>query len=158
MAPDTFDSLPNTETPEGTKHILIVDDDQDIVNLLTIHLKSEGYSIDVAYDGLEALDRITAHRPDLIILDLMMPRVDGSVVCLSVKHTSSTRSIRIIILTAKVHTKDKIEELCKLEADLYMTKPFELDELSKNIQDLLASPDGGADSTCSDRPYFRGHN
>ncbi|NTV52955.1 MAG: response regulator [Candidatus Firestonebacteria bacterium] len=136
--------------------VLIVDDDQDIVKLLSLHLRSEGYSVEVAYDGLEALDKISETQPDVIILDLMMPKVDGSVVCLSVKHTSVTRHIRIIILTAKIQTKDKIEELCKLEADLYMTKPFELEELSQNIESLLAVPAESSESKSD--PYFRGQN
>jgi two-component system alkaline phosphatase synthesis response regulator PhoP len=139
------------------KTILIVDDDQDIVQLLSIHLRSEGYQVESAYDGLEALDRISEHCPDLIILDLMMPKVDGSVVCLSVKHTSNTQHIKILILTAKIQTKDKIEDLCRLEADLYMTKPFELDEISRKIKELLEMPPDLAEHG-SERPYFRGHN
>jgi len=145
-----------TEPQRAHPRVLIVDDDQDIVKLLSLHLRSEGYSVEVAYDGLEALDKISESQPDVIILDLMMPKVDGSVVCLSVKHTSATRRIKIIILTAKIQTKDKIEELCKLEADLYMTKPFELDELSQNIQSLLAAPVEAGESAPS--PYFRGQN
>jgi two-component system alkaline phosphatase synthesis response regulator PhoP len=152
-----MEKIPDSDEATGkAKRILIVDDDQDIVNMLSLHLKSEGYQIEVAYDGLEALDKISENRPDLVILDLMMPRVDGSVVCLSVKHTSTTRHIKIIILTAKIQTKDKIEDLCRLEADLYMTKPFELDELSQNIRELLEMPVEPDDS--SERPYFRGHN
>jgi DNA-binding response OmpR family regulator len=145
-----------TEAKRSHPRVLIVDDDQDIVKLLSLHLRSEGYSVEVAYDGLEALDKISESQPDVIILDLMMPKVDGSVVCLSVKHTSATRRIKIIILTAKIQTKDKIEELCKLEADLYMTKPFELDELSQNIESLLAAPAEAGESTPT--PYFRGQN
>ncbi len=149
----------NNSVPETReKSILIVDDDQDIVQLLSMHLKSEGYQIKTAYDGLEALDRISESCPDLIILDLMMPKVDGAVVCLSVKHTSTTQHIKIIILTAKIHTKDKIEDLCRLEADLYMTKPFELDELSRRIRELLELPPELAENTADERPYFRGHN
>jgi two-component system, OmpR family, alkaline phosphatase synthesis response regulator PhoP len=145
-----------TDTRRTHPRILIVDDDQDIVKLLSLHLRSEGYAVEVAYDGLEALDKISEVQPEVIILDLMMPKVDGSVVCLSVKHTSITRHIRIIILTAKIQTKDKIEELCKLEADLYMTKPFELEELSQNIESLLAAP--AAVREVSPSPYFRGQN
>jgi DNA-binding response OmpR family regulator len=149
-------------TPNDSKNqpvhprVLIVDDDQEIVNLLSIHLRAEGYVVETASDGLEALDKISETHPDVIILDLMMPKVDGSVVCLSVKHTSVTRHIKIIILTAKIQTRDKIDDLCKLEADLYMTKPFELDELSRNIETLLAAPAETTDNLPSS--YFRGQN
>jgi DNA-binding response OmpR family regulator len=119
------------------KRVLIVDDDPDIVMLIKYQLELEGYRTITAYDGLEALSRIAEQQPDLIVLDIMMPKVDGWVVCHSVKSNQSTGHIKIIILSAKTQIRSKIKGLYIMQADVYMTKPFDLDDLSGNITKLL---------------------
>jgi DNA-binding response OmpR family regulator len=133
---ETF-SEKGLEALKAKKRILIVDDDPDIVILIKYHLEAEGYQIITAYNGLEAFDQITKHAPDLIVLDIMMPKVDGWVVCHSVKNTTATRDIKIIILAAKTQIRSKIKGLYIMQADLYMTKPFDLEDLSENIFKLL---------------------
>jgi len=122
---------------KGQKKILIVDDDPDIVTLIRIFLEQEGYQILLAYDGLEALAKVAEGRPDLIVLDIMMPKVDGWVVCHSVKSNEATQYMKIIILSAKTQIHARLKGLYILQADMYMTKPFELEELSANIRQLL---------------------
>lgn len=125
------------QAEKAKKKLLVVDDDPDIVTLIKYQLESEGYQIHTAFDGLQALERVAELRPDLIVLDIMMPKVDGWVVCHSVKSNNVTKDIKIIILTAKTQIRSKIKGLYILQADLYMTKPFDLDDLSLNISKLL---------------------
>ncbi|NTV52220.1 MAG: response regulator transcription factor [Candidatus Firestonebacteria bacterium] len=125
------------EKRKAEKRILVVDDDPDIVILIKYHLESEGYHVITAYNGLEAFEQVSKFHPDLIVLDIMMPKVDGWVVCHSVKSTPGTRDIKVIILTAKTQIRSKIKGLYIMQADFYMTKPFDLEELSGNIHKLL---------------------
>ena len=125
------------EAAKHQKRILVVDDDPDIVMLIKYELESEGYQIVTAHDGLDAFEKIVAFRPDLIVLDILMPKVDGWVVCHSVKSNKETKDIRIIILTALTQLRSKIKGEYILQADLYRTKPFDLDELSANVAKLL---------------------
>jgi DNA-binding response OmpR family regulator len=125
------------EKLKAKKCVLVVDDDPDIVILIKYHLESEGYQVITAYNGLEAFEQISKHHPDLIVLDIMMPKVDGWVVCHSVKSTQTTRDIKVIILTAKTQIRSKIKGLYIMQADMYMTKPFDLESLSGNILKLL---------------------
>jgi DNA-binding response OmpR family regulator len=137
---NTPSSAVTVKDQKAAKRILVVDDEPDIVTLIKYHLEFEGYQILTACNGLEALDHAAASHPDLIVLDIMMPKVDGWVVCHSIKSTQATKDIRIIILTAKTQIRSKIKGLYILQADMYMTKPFELDELSENIAKLLGVP------------------
>ena len=121
----------------SSKRILVVDDEKDIVNLIKYQLKAEGYQVVTAFDGLEALEKVAEEKPDLVILDIMMPKVDGWVVCHSVKVNISTRNTRVIILTAKSQFMAKIKGLYIMQADIYMSKPFENTELLSNTDRLL---------------------
>jgi len=116
--------------------ILIVDDEKDIVKMLDYNLKKEGYKTLVAYDGEDALDMANTKHPDLILLDLMLPGVDGLEVCKEIKSERKTASIPIIMLTAKSQESDKIVGL-ELGADDYMTKPFSPRELIARIKAVL---------------------
>jgi DNA-binding response OmpR family regulator len=121
-----------------TKKILIVDDEEAVVKLIQYQLNSEGYKTVTAFDGLMALDKVAVEKPDLIVLDIMMPKVDGWVVCHSVKGNASTKNTRVIILSAKTQFMSKVKGLYVFQADLYMSKPFELEDLSSNIMKLLS--------------------
>lgn len=116
--------------------ILIVEDEKDIVKMLEYNLRKEGFKIISAYDGEDALDSVTRKHPDLIILDLMLPGMDGLEVCKTFKSESKTASVPIIMLTAKSQESDKIVGL-ELGADDYMTKPFSPGELIARIRAVL---------------------
>ncbi len=126
--------------------ILIVDDEKDIVRMLDYNLKKEGLRTVLAYDGEDALELATKERPDLIVLDLMLPRIDGFEVCKELKKNNSTMNIPIIMLTAKTQETDKVLGL-ELGADDYMTKPFSPRELIARIKAVLRrAKDAGKDS------------
>ena len=101
--------------------ILVVDDDLNICELLKIYLENEGYTVFVANDGQAAVDTFTAKSPDLVLLDIMLPKMDGWQVCREIRKTSG---VPIIMLTAKGETFDKVLGL-ELGADDYVTKPFD---------------------------------
>ncbi len=113
--------------------ILIVDDDRNIVELLRLYIEKEGYQTITASNGREAINAFGREKPDLIILDVMMPEVDGWQVCKEIRKTSDTP---IIMLTAKGETFDKVLGL-ELGADDYMVKPFETKELMARIKAVL---------------------
>ena len=116
--------------------ILIVEDEKDIIKLLEYNLKKEGFNTSVAQDGEDALDMAPRLHPDLIILDLMLPGVDGWDVCKALKKETKTATIPIIMLTAKSQESDKVVGL-ELGADDYVTKPFSPRELIARIKAVL---------------------
>lgn len=113
--------------------ILVVDDEISICDLLRISLEAEGYEVSLAHDGRDALKKIAAINPDLLILDLMLPEINGFDICRSV---TSERAIPIIMLTAKADLIDKVLGL-ELGADDYITKPFHTRELIARVKALL---------------------
>lgn len=116
--------------------ILIVEDEKDIVKMLDYNLKKEGYRTLVAHDGEDAIDAANTRHPDLILLDLMLPGVDGLEVCKELKLERKTASIPVIMLTAKAQESDKIVGL-ELGADDYVIKPFSPRELIARIKAVL---------------------
>jgi len=113
--------------------ILLVDDEQSVQKLLAYPLRKDGYDVTCAFDGEEALARLRDSSYDLIVLDLMLPKVDGFEVCRQVRATSSTP---IIMLTARVEEIDKVLGL-ELGADDYITKPFSLREFRSRVKAVL---------------------
>jgi len=116
--------------------ILIVEDEKDIIKMLEYNLKKEGFRVIVAGDGEDAIDVAVRQQPDLILLDLMLPGMDGLEVCKALKKENKTGSIPIIMLTAKSQEADKVVGL-ELGADDYMTKPFSPRELIARIKAVL---------------------
>ncbi|MBU4252689.1 MAG: response regulator [Candidatus Omnitrophica bacterium] len=116
--------------------ILIVEDEKDIVKMLEYNLKKDGFKVIVAQDGEDALDLALRQYPNLILLDLMLPGINGLEVCKSLKKEIKTASIPIIMLTAKSQESDKIVGL-ELGADDYITKPFSPRELIARIKAVL---------------------
>ena len=116
--------------------ILVVVDDKDIVKMLDYNLKKDGYKTLIASDGEDALDAANTRHPDLILLDLMLPGVDGLEVCKQLKLERKTAAIPVIMLTAKAQEADKIVGL-ELGADDYITKPFSPRELIARIKAVL---------------------
>ena len=118
---------------DRTARILLVDDEQSIQTLLSYPLRKEGYDVVQATDGRQALDRFDEQAFDLVVLDLMLPRIDGLEVC---RRLRSKSSVPIIMLTAKSEEIDKVVGL-ELGADDYITKPFSLREFSSRIKAAL---------------------
>ncbi len=117
-------------------NILVVDDEKDIVDLIAYNLEQEGFTVSRAYDGEEALKEIASIKPDLVLLDLMLPGMPGTEVCRRVRKDPSTSGIPIIMLTAKTDEVDKIVGL-EIGADDYITKPFSVRELIARIRAVL---------------------
>ncbi|MDP4133472.1 MAG: response regulator transcription factor [Bacillota bacterium] len=113
--------------------ILIVDDDHNICELIRLNLSKEGYDSAIAYDGEAAINKFRTEMPDLVVLDLMLPKIDGMQVCREIRKTSN---VPIIMLTAKGEIFDKVLGL-ELGADDYMVKPFEAKELLARIKAVL---------------------
>ena len=119
-----------------TKKILIADDEPNIVISLEFLLKREGYEIVVAHNGAEALLRVRAERPDLAILDVMMPLRNGFEVCQDLRQDPEFKDIRIMMLTAKGRDTE-VSKGMALGADVYMTKPFSTRELVAKVKALV---------------------
>ncbi|MCG8352841.1 MAG: response regulator transcription factor [Chloroflexales bacterium] len=118
---------------EQQRTVLVVDDDQGLRELIRINLEHDGYGILQAANGLECLTLVREHRPDLVILDVMMPEMDGLETCGKLREFSQ---IPVLMLTAKVQSEDIITGLDR-GADDYLIKPFNMDELSARIRSLL---------------------
>jgi phosphate regulon transcriptional regulator PhoB len=116
--------------------ILIVDDEKDIVDLISYNLEKEGFSTAKAYDGETALKLAKTQKPDLMILDLMLPKINGLDVCRTIRHNPETVGLPIIMLTAKSDEFDKIIGL-EVGADDYVTKPFSIKELMARVRSIL---------------------
>lgn len=116
--------------------ILIVDDEKDIVDLISYNLEKERFSTVKAYDGETALKLVKTQKPDLIILDLMLPKMNGLDVCRAIRHNPETVGLPIIMLTAKSEEVDKIIGL-EVGADDYVTKPFSIKELIARVRSIL---------------------
>lgn len=116
--------------------ILIVDDEKKIRDLISFRLEYKGYQVANAGDGGEALEKIKNDKPDLIVLDIMMPDMTGYEVCEQIKKDASLKSIKVILLTAKGRKIDE-EEGYKVGADAFMTKPFRANVLLAKIEELL---------------------
>lgn len=116
--------------------ILIVEDDYDISNMLRIFFTGQGYNVDVAARGQDALDLCRKKLPDLIVLDIMLPDMDGYAVCKDLRTTTRTSHIPIIFLTQRDDRSDKIAGL-ELGADDYITKPFDIEELKLRVRTAI---------------------
>ena len=117
--------------------ILVVDDEPEAVELLEFNLKQAGYAVTTAGDGAEALKKARTQSPDMIVLDVMLPEMDGFEICKSLRLDSTTAKIPIIMLTAKAAEIDRVLGL-ELGADDYLTKPFSPRELLLRIKKILA--------------------
>ena len=118
--------------------VLIVEDDRNIAELLQLYLEKEGYAVITAEDGGKGLEKFRTIKPDLVLLDVMMPVMDGWAVCKAIRAESTTP---IIMLTAKGETDDKVTGL-KSGADDYITKPFEMREVLARIEAVLRRTSG----------------
>ena len=120
-----------------TTKILIIDDNIDTVELLRKRFRIEGYETAEAYDGEEGLKMVSDYVPDLVVLDVMMPKIDGYEVCKRIKQNESLKQIPILMLSAKSQVPDKVKGL-DIGADDYITKPFDFKELMARVRTLLS--------------------
>lgn len=130
--------------------ILIIEDEEDISDLVAFNLKRNDYDVAQAYDGLKGFEMARELQPDLIVLDLMMPGMDGLTLFKELRREALTRDIPVIMLTARGQTEDKIQGL-ELGADDYMTKPFSPKELVLRVKNLLkrsGHKESGAELVC----------
>ena len=130
--------------------VLIVEDDANIRELLHLYLEKDGYAVTIAADGGQGLEKFRAIKPDLVLLDVMMPVMDGWAVCKAIRAEGDTP---VIMLTAKGETDDKVMGL-KAGADDYVTKPFEMKELLARIEAVLRRSDRGAEENKARKLIF----
>jgi two-component system alkaline phosphatase synthesis response regulator PhoP/two-component system response regulator VicR len=123
-----------------SKRILAVDDERHIVRLIQVNLERAGYQVSTAFDGPEALKKIESDRPDLVVLDVMMPKMDGFEVLKRLRANPETRQIPIIMLTAKAQDQDVFKGWSS-GADAYLTKPFNPLELITFVKRILSGHD-----------------
>ncbi|MGH2954963.1 MAG: response regulator [Solirubrobacterales bacterium] len=137
---------------EGSARILLVDDEQAVQTLLTYPLRKDGYDVVAAHDGREALDRFAEQRFDLVVLDLMLPKIDGIEVC---RRLRSRSQVPIIMLTAKDDEIDKVVGL-EMGADDYITKPFSVREFRSRVRAALRRAEISASHPAADEPIVAG--
>ncbi len=133
-----------------TTTVLVVEDDRNISQLLQMYLEKEGYAVITAFDGGQGLSKFREHKPDLVLLDVMMPVMDGWSVCKAIRAESQ---VPVIMLTAKGETDDKVHGL-KAGADDYITKPFEMKEVLARIEAVLRRTDRTAGEVKTRRLTF----
>ena len=117
--------------------VLVVDDDATVHKLISKKLATEQYIVQSVYDAPSALEEVKKYRPDIVILDLMMPRVSGIEVCRSIKSNPETKNILVLILSAKESQDDRLQGL-EFGADDYISKPFHLASLIRKIEHMLS--------------------
>lgn len=137
--------------PHMSNKILVVDDDLNICELLKLYLENEGYTAYVANDGQAAVDMFNEKSPNLVLLDIMLPKMDGWQVCREIRKTSS---VPIIMLTAKGETFDKVLGL-ELGADDYVTKPFDSKEVMARIKAVLRRAKGESENSASEKKIVK---
>ena len=120
----------------GKKRILVVDDEFELVEMIKLRLEANNYEVISAFDGQEGYDKACKSKPDLIILDLMLPKMDGYKVCRMLKFDDKYKNIPIIIFTARAQDSDRKLGL-EVGADEYMVKPFEPEVLLETIARLI---------------------
>jgi two-component system phosphate regulon response regulator PhoB len=127
----------------GKGQILIIEDDRSLAEVLDYNLRQEGYQTTVAYDGQDGLHQAKLRTPDLVLLDLMLPLVDGLEICRRLRADPVTRGILVLMLTAKSEETDEVVGFA-VGADDYVTKPFSVKVLLERVRALLRRRDGGA--------------
>ena len=120
-------------------NVLVVDDEQDIRHLIALILEASGYTVAQAASGMEALDILGQQNFNLVILDIMMPEMDGWEVCRQIKSQQHTKDLPVLILTVRSQPLDRVIGLEVVHADDYLTKPFERHDLLDMVKRLLAA-------------------
>ncbi len=129
--------MADSKSPTRKRTIMVVDDSPDLVEIVRITLEGKGFTVRCAYDGTQVFDVLRKQRPDLVILDIMMPKMDGFEVLTRLKCNPATASIPVILLTAKGQPEDVIGGY-KRGADFYITKPFDNTQLLEGVNSILS--------------------
>lgn len=120
-----------------SKKILVVDDEKDIVEIISMYLEREDYKVMGACDGVEALQKIISSPPDLVILDIMMPKLDGHSLNIKLKENPETKDIPVIVITGKGHLREIITAREDVTVADYLEKPFQMNELLEKIKNVF---------------------
>lgn len=131
--------------------ILVCDDERHIVRLIQVNLERQGYTVTTAFDGKEGLEKIRSEKPDLVVLDVMMPYMDGFEVLKTIRREPETENLPVIMLTAKAQDKDVFEGY-HYGADMYLTKPFNPMELVTFVKRITQ---GGGDTNGGGKPRYQ---
>jgi len=137
------------------KRILVVDDEKDLVELIAFNLEQEGYTVFKAWDGEQAMELARAIKPDLIVLDLMLPGLSGLDICRRIRGKAETENLPIVMVTAKGQDVDKVVGL-ELGADDYITKPFSVRELVARVRAIIRRSERKPVAEEEDAFSFRG--
>ena len=129
--------MTDSHFPASNRTIMVVDDHPDQVDILRITLEWKGFNVRCAYSGKDLFAGLEKQKPDLILLDIMMPQMDGLEVLTRLRENSDTASIPVIFLTAKVHHEDVLRGY-KMGAEYYITKPFDNTQLLQGINSILS--------------------
>src|ERR1700729_2765331 len=135
--PARDDSL--AQVTHGLGRVLVVDDDEVIRQLIAVNLTLEGFDVVTAVDGQDCIDRVQAIAPDVITLDVMMPRLDGWETAIQLRKTPETAHIKIVLITARAQEED-ISRGSHVGADAYLTKPFDPGEMIRVVRELAGAP------------------
>jgi CheY-like chemotaxis protein len=115
--------------------VLVVDDDEVIRRLIAVNLQLEGFEVETAVDGQDCLDRVTDIAPDVITLDVMMPRLDGWETAIRLRRSPDTAHIKVVLISARAQEDDKARG-ARVGADAYLTKPFDPNEMIRVVREL----------------------
>jgi DNA-binding response OmpR family regulator len=128
--------------PHGVTHglgrVLVVDDDEVIRRLIVVNLQLEGFEVSTAVDGQDCLDKVAAIGPDVITLDVMMPRLDGWETAVQLRRSPGTAGIKVLLITARAQEEDKVRG-GQVGADAYLTKPFDPNDLIRVVRELAGA-------------------
>ena len=141
----TLPTKRRSERATGMKRVLIIEDDRDIVELVRYNLANEGFQVSAAFDGTSGLNTIRKTPPDLLLLDLMLPKLSGLDICREVRRDESLNRLPILMLTARGEEADRVVGL-EMGADDYVTKPFSPRELLARVKALLRRAEPASDS------------
>ncbi len=124
--------------------MLVVDDDEVIRQLIAVNLTLEGFEVETAVDGQDCLDKVGSYRPDVITLDVMMPRLDGWVTATQLRRSPETSDIKVVLITARAQEDDR-DRGRQAGVDAYLTKPFDPAEMIRVIRELAGAPSSAFD-------------
>jgi CheY-like chemotaxis protein len=125
--------------PGSLGRVLVVDDDDVIRQLITVNLELEGFEVETAMDGQDCLDRVKEVRPDVVTLDIMMPRLDGWETAVKLREDPDTADVKVVLLSARAQEAD-VQRGSRIGVDAYLTKPFDPDELITVVRRLAGLP------------------
>jgi CheY-like chemotaxis protein len=123
---------------QGLGRVLVVDDDEVIRQLIAVNLQLEGFEVETAVDGQDCLDKVADIGPDVITLDVMMPRLDGWETAVRLRQSPDTAHIKVLLITARAQEDDKARAV-KVGADAYLTKPFDPNEMIRVVRELVGA-------------------